>query len=397
MSENAATVTPDQTYYFGPDKTLKPADVPDAAYDLVAELDGDYLRDRAGHFQRVINAVRPPVVEGGAPYAVVREPGSSKDTALVIPLPYCNPIVPDVMDAGLVAKAVEAGESKAFDSNTWNNGEKHVFLFDMLKALGVRDSEGNTIPVVTVGADSQDYQPQLDGEQKKALRKGSLDVYVRAIEDILDHEGYGRVHAAGYSQGGSIAHSLVAEAGNIDIASAVLAEMPTYKKRPIDDLAFNYLANRPLPKGTPDNRSGIDSKEKWTADGPLSRKELEMVQNLSFATMAKTIALNGAWRAALALRHATMVPDLAAAVDKRGVFPLTIAWNGTSALTHDIEQKLFKPGSTSEPVLDMFRNARMLRAVKAIGHEAVGAPHLAGESPMYYALLMAQSVAWANT
>lgn len=258
-----------------------------------------------------------------------------------------------------------------------------------MKALGVRDREGLSVPLVVISGDSADYTPKQSRKDKKARKGGDLSLYADNAQAILEYEQFGKIHVGGYSQGASIGHEMLAHSTNLDVLSATLADMTTYRDRSTGELAKNYLLDKPAPKNT----SGIESEGKWTESGPLARRELEEIQNRAMITMAETIALKGAWRTALALKHGTMQADLVEAVQKRGVFPLTIGWNSTSSITHDIEDKLIRPRPNES--LDRFRQAKMLRLVKAIGHEAAGAPHLAGESPLYYALLMGQSVAWA--
>lgn len=382
----------DKVYHFDPEKTLADDDVPVEADELLLQIDYDYERDPAAHFQQVADASRPPAVRGGAPYAIFTEYGASRDTALVATLPYCNPVIPDTMFGEEIAAALQQGSVKGYDSNTWNNGEKHLFLFQMMKALGVRDENGDVIPVITIGADSQDYVPELSRTDKRDLRQGNLGVYTRNAQDILDHEGFGRLHVTGYSQGGSVAHEFLARSQNFDIDGAVIAEAPTYKSRSIAELAKNYLLNKPVPEGKADE----DGDTKWTADGPQSRKDLEKIPNRSFNTMARSIALKGAWRTAFGLSHGTMLSDIGIAESIHGLFPLAIAWNETSSLTYDIEQSLFTRRADQRMVLEPFKRADMLRAVKAVGPEGVGAPHLAGESPMYYALMIGESVLWAT-
>lgn len=390
-AESQLLYIPDQTYYFGVNKELSAAIVPDEVAELLERENAVYQADKAGYFDELVEAVRAPVTPGGPKYAVISEPGSSKNTAMVFTLPFCNPLTPDYKSGRHAAAALKNNFTKGFDSNTANNLIKHGFTFDVMKALGIRDGEGKTIPVVIVSSDSVDYQPSLSRKQKKAQKKGDLSVYADNAEAVLEHEGYGCVHVGGYSQGASVGHAMLARSTNLDVVSATLAEMTTYKDRSTGELAKNYLLDKPAPK----NESGIKSEGKWTESGPESRRELESIQNRAMVTMAQTIALKGAWRTALALRHGTMQADLITAVQKRGgVFPLSIGWNGTSSITHDIEDRLIRPYPNE--ALDPFRAAKMLRLAKAIGHEAAGAPHLAGESPLYYALLMGQSVAWAT-
>ncbi len=389
--ESQLLFVPDQTYYFGVNKELLAPDLPDEVAELLERENAAYEADKSGYFQELADAVREPVTPGGPKYAVIREPGSSEHTAMVFTLPFCNPLKPDFTSGGAAAQTLKAGNKKGFDSNTANNLIKHGFTFDVMKALGVRDSEGKTVPIVIVSADSADYNPKLTRKQKKDRKNGDLSIYADNAEAVLEHEGYGRVHVGGYSQGASVGHAMLARSTNLDVVSATLAEMTSYKDRPTGELAKNYLLDQPAPK----NESGIKSEGKWTESGPESRRELESIQNRAMITMAQTIALKGAWRTALALKHGTMQADLIMAVKERGgVFPLTIGWNGTSSITHDIEDRLIRPYPNE--ALDPFRDARMLRLTKAIGHEAAGAPHLAGESPLYYALLMGQSVAWAT-
>jgi len=391
MNNMRPEITVDHSYYFDEHKRLVEGSAPEVAA-ITEEIDWQYEHNPTEYFQRIIESARPPIAEGGAPYIFMGDSETSEDTAVVVPLPYCNPAIPDVVDAGYVARFAVQKDRKAFDSNTWNNPLKHVYLFDVIKALGVRDEQGKTLPVIAVGADSQDYHPKLDRGQKKALRQGLLAVYRNNAQDILDAEHFGKAHVAGYSQGGSVAHAILAEAISIDVLSGTLAEMPTYKDRSIGALAVNYLLNKPTPK----NNSGIKSEEKWTESGPLARRDLEFIQNRAMNTMAQAIA-RGAWRTAFALRHSTMIADLETALKTRGAFPLTIAWNQTSALTHDIEPALFSPDNQrAQDLWEQFRKDGKLRLVKALGHEAVGAPHLAGESPMYYASMIGQSVAWAT-
>jgi hypothetical protein len=168
--------------------------------------------------------------------------------------------------------------------------------------------------------------------------------------------------------------------------------MPTYKDRSIGELAVNYLLNKPAPK----TDSSVESNEPWTQDGPRSRLDLEDINNGAVMSMAKSIALKGAWRTAFALTHGTMFDDLTAAyqISNEG-FPLSIGWHDTSSLTHDIEEVMFAPKSKYADLLNRFLKKDQLRLTKAVGDKAVGAPHLAGESPMYYSLVFGQSVAWA--
>ncbi|MDL2363104.1 MAG: hypothetical protein QFB86_01835 [Patescibacteria group bacterium] len=385
----------DQEYIFDAHKRLNIPGMSGETLLAIERINDSYERNPVDYFQRVLDTSRLPISANGAPYMVVKENGSSTDTALAVTLPYCNPIYPNVRSAAQTREAMTSGDSNAFDSNTWNNPIKHVYLFDVMKALGVRDIEGRTVPVIAIGADSQDYKPQLSKDDKKGLMHGKLDVYRKNAEEILDAEGYGAVHVAGYSQGGSVAHSILGHSKNIDVLSGIIAEPPTYKDRSIGQLAINYLLNKPAPK----NNSGVKSEEKWTESGPQVRKDLEYIKNGSARTMLESIALGGAWRTAFALRKGTMLPDLEAAAKARGIFPLTVAWGETSALTHDIEQYI-QPEHGKEvnlhPTLEAFEKESALRLVRARGHEAVGAPHLAGESPLFYSLLFAQSVEWVK-
>ncbi len=391
MSEISVPFQADQLYHFDQYKCLSFCEIPESVRAVRRRVDKDYQSAPASHFQQIVEAMRPPIEAGGPPHAVFEDEDSSRETALVMPLPFCNPIMPDNFDSVGVARAVKKRETDAFDSNTWNNGEKHRFLFEVMKGLGVRDEAGKTIPVIAVPGDSQDYQPHLSRDERNALRGGNLGVYTQNIARILEKAGYGRLHIGGYSQGASVAHQLATELADFDLASVTLAEPPTYKDRSTLELAKNYLLNKPAPKGLKDPSPDA----KWTVSGPKSRQDLEQIQNRSFQTMAQSIALRGAWRAALALRHDTMTTDLAMTADRVGTFPLTVAWNETSSLTHDIERYLFLQGAMHRPIYEVFAQADQLRLVKAVGHEAVGAPHLAGESPMYYSLLFGESVKWA--
>ncbi len=389
--ESPLLYVPDTTYHFDEHKALSRASMPSEVGVVLEREDAAYEADKAAYLQGLLDSVKEPVTPGGPKYAVIEEPDSSKDTAMVFTLPFCNPLQPDYTSGGAAAYALKVGNKKGFDSNTVNNLIKHGLVFDVLKALGVRDREGKAIPVVIISADSVDYAPSLDRKQKKALRKdGDLSVYADNAEAILEYEGFGKVHVGGYSQGASVGHAMLARSKNLDVVSATLAEMTSYKDRGRGELAKNYLLDKPAPP----NNSGIKSDGKWTESGPKSRRELEEINNRAMVTMAQTIVAKGAWRTALALRHGTMQPDLIKAVKLRGVFPLALGWNGTSSITYDIEDKLIR--TRPNEALDPFRHAKMLRLAKAIGHEAAGAPHLAGESPLYYALLMGQSVAWAT-
>lgn len=395
VSEINGSLEVDQFYHFDQYKSLYFCDVPEAVREVRERADAEYQRSPASHFQQIVEAMRPPAEAGGPPYAIFEDIDSSEDTALVVPLPFCNPITPDDFAYVAVARAVRERDSDAFDSNTWNNGEKHQFLFEVMKALDIRDEAGKTIPVIAVPGDSQDYQPQLDAAQRKALRQGDLSVYAQNIMNILQQTGHGQLHIGGYSQGASVAHQLAAKAHDFDVASLTLAEAPTYKDRSALELAKNYLLNQPTPDGIKDPHP----ESKWTVSGPKSRQDLEHIQNKSFQTMAKAIVKNGAWRAALALRHATLETDvIEAAVQQHNIFPLTLAWNQTSSLTHDIEAHL-NDGNTplmKNVLTGLFADRDKLRLVKAVGDEAVGAPHLAGESPMFYSLLFGESVKWAT-
>ncbi len=178
LAESQLLYIPDETYYFGVNKELSAASVPDEVAELLERENAAYEADKAGYFEELATAVCAPVTPGGPKYAVIREQGSSEHTAMVFTLPFCNPLTPDFTSGGAAAYALKTGNKKGFDSNTTNNLIKHGFTFDVMKALGVRDSEGKTIPIVIVSADSADYNPysnhNLNRKQKKALKKEIL-------------------------------------------------------------------------------------------------------------------------------------------------------------------------------------------------------------------------------
>lgn len=127
---------------------------------------------------------------------------------------------------------------------------------------------------------------------------------------------------------------------------------------------------------------------------PQSRTELEAFPN----HWQKNLYLQGlgnAWLLSGALTQPTLFDDLGLALQKGQahgrVIPLTIEYGSTSAATHDIEDYLRQ----DELVLSKYETAHKLRVVKTMGHEAVGAPHLHGESPLFYGLWMAESLLWA--
>jgi hypothetical protein len=372
----------EKPYYFAPDKSLV-FDNP-VAEELIEIIDEEYARDPVGHFQKVAEGIRPPINQRGPNYAIYQDFNCSKNTALVVALPFTYPIRPDVSPEQ-TAHAIKNGDTKAFDSNDWNSAEKHYFLFRMMRALGIRDTEGNTVPVIAVASPSKDWKPVFKSGEKAHIKNGDFAPLASNLKDILDYEGFGRIHIGGYSMGAAIGHAALANFRNFDIQSATLGEPTTYKHRSRPELIKNYVFNSPSPK----NKSGIESKEKWTQSGPQSRKDLEEIHNHWQRNMVRQgvdnglILLNG-------LRQSVMFDDLDRA-RKHKVIPLTIEFGSTSSVTHDIKDYL----KDDNEVLQAYKVANKLRIIETLGHEAVGAPHLHGESPLFYALWMSESILWA--
>jgi pimeloyl-ACP methyl ester carboxylesterase len=402
MSETITAVvlpTPDQIYRFGPDRTLASACIPDSVYALNQSLEEQYKRDKPAYIQRLIGTV----IVGQQPMLLVKDPvePSSTDTAVLANVPFGQPIIPDRLDADSVTQILEEGRRAGIDSHTWRNAIRHVYLFDVIKALGVRDAAGRPLPVLVNVNDSRDFLHQriLTRQQKGDLREGDLSSYAANSARALEQLGYGKAHALGYSLGGSITHTLLASASNIDILSAHIAEPPTYKDRSIWGLAAAYFTDGRPPKVAHAPYKDSD----WKFAEPALAQEMADLPDGWFGDLAATIVKRGGWRTALAMTHGSMETDLRQAVAKRmnkgrgDVFPLSLTWHDTSKLTPDFERVVLRDASVYKSTLDTFRSAGRLRTAMAVGHQAVGAPHLAGENMIYYGLMMGQAVEWAHS
>lgn len=90
--EEPLLYAPDQLFYFQANKALSKADVPDVVAELLERQDAEYEVSRAGYFDRLSSFVQQPLSPEGPKYAVIADNDSSRDTAMVFTLPFCNPL-----------------------------------------------------------------------------------------------------------------------------------------------------------------------------------------------------------------------------------------------------------------------------------------------------------------
>lgn len=201
--KEASVRPPNKLYNFDEHKQLQTETLEDAqAEDAIRALNNEYLLSPLEHFKTVSEAMRPPITPDSPPYAIFEDEDSSRDTALVVALPFASSIVPDISPE-LTVTALRDKRPK-IDSNEWHNGEKHYTLFRIMKALGIRDTEGRTIPVIALASPSKDWRPHFSPEQKAKLRDSDFAPFAGYIQEILDYEGIGQVHIGGYSMGAAI-------------------------------------------------------------------------------------------------------------------------------------------------------------------------------------------------
>ncbi len=337
------------------------------------------------HYQQLQDALRPALDYHSPPYAVFRDEDSSPDTALIVSFPWANPLVPTV-DPEQTVSILEEGGRHPFFQNNWHQLEKHAFLFEIMKALDVRDEAGKTIPVVAVPSPSKDWHPYFDSEAVAKLKTGDFSPFTPYLERILEHEGYGRAHAAGWSLCSGIGQAALHSFINIDPLSGTFGEPLNYKERSRRETFENYVLNKPSPSVAPSRHSDI----KWTYDGPDSRYFMEEFQPNIWQHNIWQQGPYNAWLLWGAMGKPTLWQNMEQ-VAQEHILPITLQYGSTSAMTHDIENYL----TTENETLNKYSAARKLRIVKSVGHEAVGAPHLHGESPMFYALWIAESLLWA--
>ena len=389
--ETFSQFIPDETYIFNEfkeincDKNERTTPEAEIADRVRLEADKFFNLYPVKHYQRLEDALRPPVKFHDPSYAVFKGEDSSVDTALCVSFPWANPLEPTVSPEKTV-KILENGGFHPFFANNWHQLEKHAFLFDVMQALGIRDEAGKTIPVVAVPSPSKDWHPIFSSEDIKQLKHGDFSPFVPYLERVLQHEGYGRAHTAGWSLCSGIGQAALHAFKNIDALSGTFGEPLNYKDRSRGETFQNYVLNKP---DFPD-RSDPNPEIKWTYDGPNSRFAMETFQPNIWQ---HNIWLQGPYNAWLlwgAMGKPTMFDNLQKAAEKR-IVPVTIEYGESSAMTHDIEDSL----NESNEVLMHYAAAHKLRIVKTVGQGAVAVPHLHGESPMLYALWIAESLRWA--
>jgi hypothetical protein len=362
---------PDQVYQFGDNYTLRPDSIPDEIYKLNQELNERFRIDPEGHYQSLLDMVTPPVVKGGSPFLFAADAGHSSDTAVVVNLPYEQPIIP-----------TSSVEGEKPNGTRYRSAQKIMYLFECLKALDVRDEGGRTLPVIGLPNVSVDFKPEMSEQEAKDLVRGDMSPFVKNATTILQEGNFGRLHLLGYSAGASVTHAMAARAVNFDILSANLAEPPTYRDRSLSQLLRSYL--------------GFEDPN-WAYAGLSSSSEVkDIMEDKWLGDMAKDIAFNGSLRVAQALRRGTMLEDLKTAAKSQGVFPLSLTWHQNSRLTADLEQYLFSAASPYSSAFSPFKNAAMLRKARASGTAKTPVTHMVGENVQYFGTMMADHVKWAT-
>jgi hypothetical protein len=250
------------------DTRLDPSSLLPETLEALEEYNFSYRQHPQGYFFRLDSQIKSysrredTVLKGkrkGADLYYVKacESDQSRKEAVVWHNAWAQSVAPRT-DAYGILDHIDSETDTGADSNSWDKLILADFMYFTLKHAGVRDGEGDTIPVLSIPSPSLDRRGFTAKSGAKPIGKLAI-----AAMDLCRLERVSSTHVGGVSLGAAVSAELVSRAGvGIDTRSAFLGELPNADKRTLLRFGLDYMAD------------GKDKKSDYAEDGPLPRSAI---------------------------------------------------------------------------------------------------------------------------
>lgn len=348
--------------------------------DALDRYNFDYKLNPLGYFRRLESKAKSYYAEeavalsgkrDGADmhYAKVDEAGCSSEEAIVWHNDWAQSVTPRT-DAEGILEHIESDTGTGADSNSWNKLILADFMYFTLKHAGVRDDNGDTIPVLSIPSPSLDRRGF--GVESK---EGPLARLAIAGRDLCHTERLRSIYTGGVSQGAAVTAYLAGHSqDHFGRKNVFLGELPNASKRMLVPFGVSYMTDG----------GGIEGD--YTEDGPAPRKK--MIKGGENTHMLAQIAGNSNLLANLRLAKDMSRGEVAASIDgiAEAKIPLTLEYGDRSRIS------AAAPDMALRPMVSQLNKKGLLQILKA-----VNAPHIHSEHIAQTTDAMLRSVKFARS
>lgn len=331
--------------------------------ESLERYDFEYRQNELGYFQRLESKLKSYSAREGSVltgrrdadilYAKAGDVGDSSNEAVLWHNAWAQSVTPRSTSEDIF----EHAESKTgidADSNSWNKLILADFMYFTLRHAGIRDSSGDSMPVISIPSPSLDRR----GFSAKS-RANPLGKLAIAAIDLCHIEDVRSIHAGGVSQGAAVSAEFVKRnKGHFDTKSVFLGELPNAVRRYLPGFGKDYLTDG----------GGIEGD--YTEDGPAPRREI--VKGKESSHMLKQVAGNGNigtnWRLVRDMRRGG-VSDSLRSLAERGL-PTTLEYGTSSKVSAGVPELVYQPS------MCQLKHKGLLQMLRAVNGPHIHSEHI---------------------
>lgn len=243
-------------YYVGAERQVDEAGLTEAMRLAIESQNAAYAASPTAFFRGLHGTLEE---YEGLPFVHRRNGGDSTEEAFVFHSEFGGPVTPanGPDETARFASDKDSKRPDTLDSNRWAKLILVDLIYRGLDQAGVRDQNGDNIPVIGLSAPSLDFHPIKAADSIRALANSGLF--------LCDAQGYGRLHVGGASLGGAVTGDMVIEGvKQFDIAGWLSSENPSYQRRGFIDFVRAFVRDE----------AGLELSGSREDNGPQARTDI---------------------------------------------------------------------------------------------------------------------------